>query len=125
MNGGILLGYRHHMIPVPGFVWKRAIKAAARKARAGLAFMSTDHHRVRDFVVTELPRVAAPLSPDLVARKLSLSIDRVNAMLEELERHLTFLYRNAEGAVTWAYPVTVDETPHHATFNTGEHAYSP
>ena len=125
MNGSILLGLGRHTIPIPGFVWKRLVKATARKARAGLAFMSADHHRVRDFVVTELPRVAAPLSPDLIARKLSLSIDRVTAMLGELERRLTFLFRNAEGAVTWAYPVTVDETPHHGTFSTGEHAYSP
>jgi len=27
--------------------------------------------------------------------------------------------------VTWAYPVTVDETPHHVRFSSGEEAYSP
>ena len=29
-----------------------------------------------------------------------------------------------QGAVTWAYPVTVDQTPHHLTFNTGEKIYA-
>jgi hypothetical protein len=49
----------------------------------------------------------------------------VVTILDELEAHLTFVFRNEAGAVTWAYPVTVDETPHHATFSTGEEAWSP
>lgn len=113
------------MIPIPGFVWQRVVKTTAAKARAGLGFMSDDHHRVRDFVVAELPRIGTPLPPELVARELDLPMERVNTILDELERHLTFLFRNEQRAVTWAYPVTVDETPHHATLSTGEEAYSP
>jgi hypothetical protein len=45
---------------------------------------------------------------------------RVVEILDELERHLTFLYRDASGAVAWAYPVTAAQTPHHLTFSTGE-----
>ena len=40
--------------------------------------------------------------------------------LAELERRLFFLVRNEEGAVSWAFPVTVDKTPHRLTFSTGE-----
>jgi hypothetical protein len=87
--------------------------------------MSPDHHRVRDFVVLELPRARAPLAPEAIAEALDLPIGRVGSILEELERHLTFLVRNERGAVSWAYPVTVEETPHHAIFSTGEEAYSP
>jgi len=47
------------------------------------------------------------------------------SIVDELEQHLTFLYRSSDHAVTWAYPVTIDETPHHARFSTGEEAYSP
>jgi hypothetical protein len=113
------------MIPVPRFLWRRVIAINARKVRAGLAFMSRDHHRVRDLAVTELPRLAEPLSPTLLARRLDLPVERVTAILDELERRLTFVVRNEDGAVSWAYPVTVDETPHHATLSTGEEAYSP
>jgi hypothetical protein len=49
----------------------------------------------------------------------------VVAILDELEEHLTFVFRGDRRAVSWAYPVTVDETPHHASFSTGEEAYSP
>jgi len=125
MSDRVLLGLGRRMIPIPPLVWQPLMRAAARKARAGLGFMSAQHHRVRDFVVTELSRAGAPLVPEVIAEKLELPLDRVAAILAELEKHLTFLVRNAAGAVTWAYPVTVEQTPHHATISTGEEAYSP
>jgi hypothetical protein len=125
MTDGLLLGLGRHMIPIPRMVWLRLMKANARKIRASLRFMTEDHHRIRDFVVTELPRAGVPLPPESIARELDLAVPRVESLLDELEEHLTFLFRNDRGAVTWAYPVTVDETPHHARFSSGEEAYSP
>ena len=113
------------MIPIPRAVWQRAMQANARKARRGLGFMSADHHRVRDCVVKELARLGAPLAPHAIAAALNLALPRVTAILDELEKHLMFLFRNEHGEVTWAYPVTVEATPHHAHFSTGEEAYSP
>jgi len=125
MTDRVLLGLGRHMIPIPRMLWHRVVHAHARRIRAGLGFMSEDHHRVRNFVVTELPRAGVPLLPERIAAALDLPVSRVASLLEELERHLVFLFRNDRGAVTWAYPVTVDKTPHHATFSTGEEAYSP
>jgi hypothetical protein len=125
MKDNLLLGLGRHMIPIPRMVWQRLMKTQARALRAGLGFMSEDHHRVRDFVVTELPRAGSPLPPEAIAGALDLDVTRVQSILDELEQHLTFLFRNERGAVTWAYPVTVDETPHHATFSTREQAFSP
>jgi hypothetical protein len=113
------------MIPIPRLVWQPLMKANARNVRVGLGFMSAEHHRVRDFVVTELSRAGAPLPAGVIADELELPLDRLTAILDELEKHLMFLVRNADGAVTWAYPVTVDQTPHRATLTTGEEAYSP
>lgn len=125
MTDRLLLGLGRYMIPIPRMLWRRLMQTTARKARAGLRFMSEDHHRVRDFVVTELPRTGVPLRPESIAAVLGLSVSRVRPVLEELEQHLTFLFRDGQGAVSWAYPVTVDETPHHVRFSTGEQAYSP
>lgn len=125
MKDRLLLGLGRRMVPIPRLVWRRLVRANARSTAAGLDFMSRDHHRVRDFVVTELPRCGKPLTPQAVATALQLPLPRVQTVLEELERHLTFLFRNPQGAVTWAYPVTVDATPHRASFSTGEQAYSP
>jgi hypothetical protein len=124
MNESLLLGLGHHMLPVPRPVWQRQIARSGEGNRAALGFMSDDHHRVRDFAVVELPRAGAPLPPELFAERLSLPLARVMSILDELEHHMTFLFRNAAGAVTWAYPVTVDPTPHRVSFSTGEQIYA-
>ena len=82
--------------------------------------MSNDHHRVRDFCVVELARRGAPLSPESIARELQLDLSHVKAILDELEENMTFIFRSQGESVTWAYPVTVDRTPHHVSFSTGE-----
>jgi len=125
MKEALLLGIGRHLIPIPRVVWRPLMQAGGRKARTALGFMSADHHRVRDFAVLELPRTGAPLSPVAIAEALDLDLPRVRSILDELEAHLTFLYRSDGEDVTWAYPVTVDETPHFATFSSGEEAYSP
>jgi hypothetical protein len=86
--------------------------------------MSEEHHLVRDFAVRGLPRAGKPLSPEQIGQALGLPIARVVALLDELEKGMTFLFRNEEGAVTWAYPVTVDPTAHHVNFSTGERVYA-
>ncbi len=121
----LLLGLGRFMIPIPPILWQRAMRANDRKIRASLGFMTEEHHRVRDFVVTELSRTDAPLTAELIGTRLHLPADRVGAILDELEQRMTFLFRSRPAAVTWAYPVTIDETPHRAAFSTGEEAYSP
>jgi hypothetical protein len=82
--------------------------------------MTEDHHRVRDFAVTELPRLGRPLPPEHIAERTGLPLDRVEAMLSDLETHLFFLVRDGEGRVSWAFPVTSDKTPHALELSTGE-----
>jgi len=89
-----------------------------------LAFMTPDHTRVRDFVVVELPRHGQPISPEEISASLGIPHERVLVILDELEKHLTFLFRNEHGAVSWAYPVTVEPTPHQVTFRSGEKLYA-
>jgi hypothetical protein len=120
MKDTMKLGLWRCILPLPRPIWQSQIKFDDRQ----LDFMSADHHRVRNFCVTELPRAGQPLTPAYTARALDLPVDRVVPILDELEQHMTFLFRNREGAVTWAYPVTVDVTPHRVTFSTGEQVYA-
>jgi hypothetical protein len=125
MRDSILLGLGRWMIPIPSVMWRRVVRANASQIQGTLRFMTPDHHRLRDFAVDRLFRAGVPLPPDEIARSLNLSPRRVGEILDDLERHLTFLFRPSGPEVTWAYPVTVDETPHHAIASTGEEAYSP
>ena len=124
MSNNLMLGIGHRMIPIPPLFWHRHIARGARHLRASLGFMSREHHLVRDFVVRELPRHGRPMAPEFISQNLNLPVAQVNTMLGDLERHMTFLFRNEEGAVTWAYPVTVERTPHRLELNTGERIYA-
>jgi hypothetical protein len=86
--------------------------------------MSTEHHLVRNFVVHELPVAGKPLTVEFIAGRLNLPLTLVQDILDELEKNLTFIFRNNQGDVLWAYPVTVAPTPHQITFDTGEQLYS-
>jgi hypothetical protein len=45
-------------------------------------------------------------------------------IIGELERALFFVVRNDRNAVSWAFPVTADETPHALAFSTGERCFA-
>lgn len=125
MKKRALLGIGKYMLPVPSFIWRKEVSRKARKqARSSLAFMSEEHHLVRNLVVKELPHAGKPLSPEFISLQLGMPLERVNAILEELEKNLVFLFRNGEGSVLWAYPVTAEKTPHRFSFETGEEGYA-
>jgi hypothetical protein len=115
MKDNLLLGVSRLTLPIPRFIWQRQVNGVAN-----LDFMSIDHHRVRDFVVTEIPKAGQPLSPAAIAQALDLPPDRLSVILDDLEKHMTFLFRNPQGEVEWAYPVTAACTPHHVAFSSGE-----
>ena len=123
MNETILLGQERQFSEMPRVQWEAELAQAPEYIRGRLSFMSKDHHRVRYFVVKELPRQGEPIEPALIADALQLPLVRVTTILEELEQNLFYLVRNMEGAVTWAFPVTVEPTPHRLTFSTGERLY--
>jgi hypothetical protein len=124
MEERILMAHGDRITELPRKEWEEGIAAITGHVAAGLAFMTDEHHRVRNFVVRELPRAGSPLTPEWIAGSLNLAVARVEAILDELERHMTFLFRNEAGAVAWAYPVTVDPTPHRIRFGTGESLYA-
>jgi len=104
-----LLGIWRMLLPIPQLMWQREVKRNSIATRKNLSFMSADHHRVRDFVVLELPRRGEPLSPEIIAESLSLQLERVVNILDDLEAHMTFLFRNENRNVAWAYPVTASQ----------------
>ena len=124
MKNNLLLGIWRYLFPVPAPIWQSQVAQSAKHTEAQLAFMSPEHHRVRNLVVRELPRLGKPLTPEWIARELNLPIEKVITLLDDLEKHLTFLFRNAAGAVVWAYPVTAAETPHRVTLSTGEQTFA-
>jgi hypothetical protein len=120
MDKSMLVGLWRLTFCVPPAIWKRMGEGGGDP----LAFMAAEHHRVRDYAVMELVRSGQPLAPERIAQEVQLAQTRVVEVLDELEQHKTFLFRNAQGAVTWAYPVTVEPTPHAVHLSTGEEIHA-
>jgi len=124
MGNKLLMGIWRTMVRVPPVLWEKQIQKARGRVRKSTRFMSRDHRRVHHYVVRELPRFGRPIPAEKVARELALSEEHAVDILNDLEKHLTFLYRNEQGQVVWAYPVTVEKTPHRISFDSGERLYA-
>ncbi len=70
MDEKLLLGLWRLTMPIPPVLWNRQVEGEG----APEAFLTETHHRVRDFVVTELPRVGKALPPETIAEALSLPL---------------------------------------------------
>jgi hypothetical protein len=109
---------------IPQQTWQAHIAAIPEHAAERLAFMTADHHRIRNFVVRELPRFGCPITPQEIAGEVALQPDQVEFILADLEQRLFFLVRDDQGAVVWAYPLTTESTPHQLLFNKRERIYA-
>lgn len=124
MEDNILLGRDQKIIEIPLAMWEQHLAQIPQHSQSRLNFMTEAHHRIRYFAVKEIANKQKPIEPELIAKELNMPLEQVNAILEELERRLFFLVRNEQGAVAWAYPVTVETTPHKLNFLSGERLYA-
>ena len=119
----ILLGRDRQIIEISQYTWEQHLTQVPQHSQARLGFMTDTHHQIRYFVVKELVATQQPIPPESISEKLSIPFERVKIILEELEKKLFFLVRNEQGAVNWAYPVTVESTSHRLIFSNGERLY--
>ena len=120
MKKHILSAKGNRLSKIPRDEWEQRVEKAPLEISKMLNFMSDDHHLVRKYVVGELPGFGKPVPPVLISEELNISLSKTIEILDDLERNLFFLVRNEKGEVSWAFPVTIDETPHRLTFSTGE-----
>jgi len=124
MKNSMMLGMWRYILNVPPFLLEKQRAKGKEKMLANLAFMTPEHRKVHHYVVRQLPFSGEPLAMQAIAEALDIKPERVKEILDDLEEHMTFLFRNDRGEVVWAYPVTVEKTPHSVTFDTGEQVYA-
>ncbi len=123
MEEKILIGRDQEILEIPQATWKQGLAHIPQHSLSRLSFMTHAHHRIRYFVVEEMVNTQKPIEPEFISEGLNMPLDLVKPILEELERNLFFLVRNDQGAVAWAFPVTVEDTPHKMVFRGGERLY--
>ena len=124
MSDTVLVGEGNAITTMPRTEWEAHLRAAPQRMKERLAFMTPEHHAVRRFVVAELPRHGRPITPAVITQKLGLAASRVKTIIDELEKALFFVVRTNQQDVSWAFPVTVEATPHALGFSTGERCYA-
>ena len=120
MADTVLIGRGDSIVHIPQRDWEQELSSAPEQISQRLEFMSHDHHLVRNFVVRELPRLGRPVSLADISDALHLTRERTTSIVEDLEKNLFFLARPEGQEVSWAFPVTAEETGHHLVFSTGE-----
>ncbi len=119
----ILLGRSNQIMEFPQAAWKAELSHVPQHSQSRLSFMAPAHHQVRYFVVKELANRQQPIEAASISEQVNIPLEQVSSILDELEQKLFFLVRNERGAVAWAFPVTVEPTPHKLYFASGERLY--
>jgi len=126
MENTVLLGVGKKFFPVPFWLCKAGFQIAGKMMRTIFPrLFSKDHYKVRNFLLTELIRLQKPISPAHIAEKLNMPLDQVRTILDDIAKRQVWIVRNAQGDVTWTYPVTVEETKFKITYSTGEQVWGP
>ena len=120
MKENILSSAGDQLTEIPREIWEQHVDQTSKDIPKVLGFMTEAHHLIRYFVVRELPRIGKPIAPERISEELDIPLSRTIEILDDLEKNLFFLVRNEQGEISWAFPVTVDKTPHRLTFSTGE-----
>jgi len=123
MEEKVLLGRDQQILEIPQTMWKQHLTQIPQHSQTRLNFMTKAHHQVRNFAVRELVNRQKPIEAEFISELLKIPDEQVNSILDELERKLFFLVRNEQNAVAWAYPVTVETTPHRLNFSSGERLF--
>ena len=120
MKENILSSAGNQLTKIPREIWEQHVDQTSKDIPKVLGFMTEAHHLIRYFVVRELPRIGKPIAPERISEELDIPLSRTIEILDDLEKNLFFLVRNEQGEISWAFPVTVDKTPHRLIFSTGE-----
>lgn len=112
------------MLTLPKFVFPRVVGMEAKRFKKSFAFMTPEHHRVRNLAVSEMTFQPRLISPMYLAEKTSIPEAQVVSLLDELEGNKSILYRDALGNVLYAYPSTLEKTAQAVVFETNKRVYA-
>src|SRR5919108_560544 len=121
-RGAVVFGSGQELHAIPESSFREAVRGLPTRMGKRRAFMTDRHVRVREYVVREMRENLEP-TPARISTALDLPVSVVNDLLADLERNLFFLVRDENGAVTWAFPVTIEPTRHQLRFSQGERIY--
>ena len=120
----MLMGIGRFMIPIPQVISNRGLEKGASGARAKAELLSEEERQAHYFVVKKMAVAKEPITAELVSEELGIEVNRVEEIIDKLEGMKTFLYRSDSKGITWAYPLSLDNTGHEISASTGERFFA-
>jgi len=120
----MLMGIGRFMIPIPQVISNKGLEKGASGARAKAKLLSEEERHVLYFVVKKMAVAKEPITAELVSEELGIEVNRVEEIIDKLEGMKTFLYRSDSKGITWAYPLSFDNTGHEISASTGERFFA-
>jgi hypothetical protein len=119
-NRKMYMGIGKFMIPIPLAISNSGLKKGVSGAESKAQLLTEEERRIHHFVVRKMASVEKPIRAELVADEIGLPVSEVENAIDKLESLKTFLYRSDGRAIDWAYPLSLDETGHRMTVDTGD-----
>jgi hypothetical protein len=120
----MLMGIGRFMIPIPQVISNKGLEKGASGAREKAKLLSEEERQVHYFVVKKMAVAKEPITAELVSEELGIEVNRVEEIIDKLEGMKTFLYRSDSKGITWAYPLSLDNTGHEISVSTGERFFA-
>jgi len=120
----MLMGIGKFMVPIPRVIASKGLEKGNSGAREKADLISPEERKIHHFIVSRMTEIKTPLTAEQIGKELDLSIDRVETTIGKLEELKTFLYRSDGKGVNWAYPLSLEDTGHLMTDNTGERFFA-
>ncbi len=120
----LYLGFRGFMMRIPPLLSDKGAKRGEKGAKANADCLSKEERRVHHFIVMKMAVVKDPITADLIANELGMPNDQVLAIINKLESLKTFIYRSDGKGITWAYPLSLENTGFRMTASSGEQFFA-
>ena len=120
----LYVGFRGFMMRIPPLLSDKGARKGEKGAKANADSLSPVERSVHHFIVKKMAVVTSPITAELIARELGMSIDQVLEIVDKLEKLKTFVYRSDGKGINWAYPLSLENTGFRMTASSGEQFFA-
>jgi hypothetical protein len=120
----LYMGFCGFMMRIPPLLSNKGAKKGESGAKANADDLSREERRVHHFIVMKMAVVKDPITTELIASEMGMPKDQVHQIIDKLENLKTFIYRGDGKGITWAYPLSLEDTGFRMTASSGEQFFA-
>ncbi len=124
MKHKLYMGFGHFRLRIPYVLSNIGLRRGAKGARENAGLLSEEERGVHHFIVRKMAVAKDPLTAEWIADELGMANDRVNEIIDKLERLKTFIYRSDGKGINWAYPLSLEDTGFRMVASSGEQFFA-